>query len=124
MARNSDFPCSTWNEGDMKVKVFPQKLPLETKIKESLKQQLSFEILLGGTTYQTGLSIFPKNEEYVSLTSEKMAQLRSLYYDVHIMILDEMSMLGAGRLYDIHHRWQDIKISKDLFGAICTLLGK
>ena len=78
--------------------------------------------IIGGTTYHTGLDIFPDNEEYVSLTNEKMAQLQSLYSDVNVMIFDEMSMLGAGRLYDIHHRWQDIKISRDLFGGICSLL--
>ena len=40
------------------------------------------------------------------------------------MILDEMSMLGAGRLYDVQHRLQDIMISRDLFGGICSILGK
>ena len=87
-----------------------------------LRHRMYLLLSLGGTTYHTGLDIFPQNEEYVSLTNEKIAQLRSLYGDLHVCILDEMSMLGAGRLYDIHHRWQDINISRDLFGGLCFLL--
>ena len=76
----------------------------------------------GGTTYHTGLDIFPGTDEYVPLSSKKLQTLRTDYSDLQVMILDEMSMLGAGRLYDIHHRLQDIFISKDLFGGIGSLL--
>ena len=94
------------------------------KTKNYLISSFHLWIILGGTTYQTGLAIYSQtDDEYVSLTNEKMAQLRSLYCDLQVMILDEMSMLGAGRLYDIHHRWQDIKVSRDIMGGIASLLG-
>ena len=76
-----------------------------------------------GTTYHTGLAIYPGTDEYVPLSAQKLQSLRSEYSDLHVMILDEMSMLGSGRLYDIHHRLQDIMISRDPFGGISTLLG-
>ena len=67
-------------------------------------KKLFFTFFTGGTTYHFGLDIFPGTEEYIPLSNEKLQLLRSEYQDLHVMILDEMSMLGAGRLYDVQHR--------------------
>ena len=91
--------------------------------KTDFKNQFS-TFSTGGTTYHFGLDIFPGTDEYIPLSNEKLQLLRAEYQDLHVMILDEMSMLGAGRLYDICHRLQDIMISRDIFGGICSILGK
>ena len=107
---------ASYNLENLKMNVFCKQ--------QNIFQKNIFYFFTGGTTYHFGLDIFPGTEEYIPLSNEKLQLLRSEYQDLHVMILDEMSMLGAGRLYDVQHRLQDIMISRDLFGGICSILGK
>ena len=46
--------------------------------------------------------------EYLSLTSEKLNTIRSRVGKLRLLIIDEVSMVGADLMYTIHRRLQDI----------------
>ena len=46
-----------------------------------------------------------------------MAQFRKEFEDQQVTIIDEMSMLGSDRVYDVCRRLQEIHVSQDLFGG-------
>lgn len=76
----------------------------------------------GGTTVHTGLGGFKWGEEYLPLNNKKLESLRNHFEELEAVIVDEMSMVGADMLYDIHRRLQEIQISDDFFGGKAILL--
>ena len=52
----------------------------------------------------------------------KREELRVLFEDLQLIIVDEFSMVSADALYDIHRRLQEILISDDYFGGCAVLL--
>ena len=77
--------------------------------------------LIGGTTLQSGLSL-KFGTKYLSLRDTKREELRILFEDLQLIIIDECSMVSADALYDVHRRLQEIFVSKDLFGGKSILL--
>ena len=59
---------------------------------------------------------------YLHLSSEKLETLRKSLQYVELIVIDEFSMVGSTRLYEIHRRFQDIMCSQDLFGGKSVLL--
>ena len=77
--------------------------------------------LIGGTTLQTGLGL-KFGTKYLPLKDIKREELRVLFEDLQLIIVDEFSMVSADALYDIHRRLQEILISDDYFGGCAVLL--
>ena len=70
---------------------------------------------------QTGLGLLNKGH-YQSLTAEKLDMFRRAFNDLQVCIIDEISMCGADKLYDIHRRICEILISEMLFANIAILI--
>ena len=68
----------------------------------------------GGTTLQTGLALHNKNNYHI-LAPEKLDMFRRSFIDLQMVTVDEVSMCGADKLYEIHRRLCEILISEDLF---------
>ena len=77
--------------------------------------------LIGGTTLQSGLSL-KFGTKYLSLRDTKREELRILFEELQLIIIDECSMVSADALYDVHRRLQEIFVSKDFFGGKSILL--
>ena len=77
---------------------------------------------LDGTTIETGLSFKFGEEGYLPLNSKKLDFLRTHLEELECVILDEMSMIGSDKLYDIHRRLAEIEISDESFGGKAVLL--
>ena len=78
------------------------------------------QLFLGGTTLQTGLGLTNKSNYHI-LTPEKLDMFRRAFKDLQVIIIDEVSMCGADKIYDIHKRICEIIISEELFGNIAIL---
>ena len=63
--------------------------------------------LIGGTTFYTGLR-FSYGNEYSGIHSEQMSVLRRQFEDMMVVIIDEMSMVGADFFYNVHRRMVEI----------------
>ena len=90
---------------------------------QHLHNNINVQILLlflGGTTLQTGLGLTNKGNYHI-LTPEKLDMFRRAFKDLQVIIIDEVSMCGADKLYDIHKRICEIIISEELFGNIAIL---
>ena len=70
---------------------------------------------------QTGLGLMNKGH-YHSLTAEKLDMFRRAFDDLQVIIIDEISMCGADKLYDIHRRCCEICISEMLFANLAILV--
>ena len=58
------------------------------------------------------------------MTDEKLNRLRKAYENLQVCIIDEISMVGADRLYDVSRRLCEILINNDAFGGIlCMCFG-
>ena len=64
----------------------------------------------------------PWGNQYTSLTEKVMTEVRSELRYLSIIIIDEMSMVKADQLYQLHQRLQDIKGNKLPFGGISIVL--
>ena len=60
---------------------------------------------------------FKFGTDYYVLSSKKLDSFRKEFEDLQIFIIDEMSMLGSDRLYDVNRRSREIFISNDSFGG-------
>ena len=76
--------------------------------------------ILGGNTIHGAFGFFWGH--YRSMTDEKLNQLRKAYENLQVCIIDEISMVGADRLYDVNRRFREILTNQDRFGGICTLI--
>ena len=79
------------------------------------KNILSFS---GGNTFHAGLSLFAK---YFSLSDQKLDYFRKYLEDLQVLVLDEISMIGNDKYYDISKRCQEIFINYDAFGGRAKL---
>ena len=74
-------------------------------------------VALDGLTYHTALSISPTR--YYPLSQEKQALYQTLFKYVKIVVIDEISMMGAEMLERIDRRLKEIKGRPDLlFGGV------
>ena len=69
---------------------------------------------------QTGLGLTNKANYHI-LTPEKLDMFRRAFNDLQVIIIDEVSMCGADKIYDIHKRICEIIISEELFGNIAII---
>ena len=74
----------------------------------------------GGTTIQTGLGLMNENL-YRILSPEKLDMFRRAFSDLQVCIVDEISMVGADKIYDMSRRLCEIIISEDLYANKGTL---
>jgi hypothetical protein len=79
--------------------------------------------LIGGVTIHSAFD-FKFGNEHVALSDKKLEQYRSAFENLHIVIIDEVSMLSADMLYKIHRRLCEVCQSHDLFaGKSIVLVG-
>ena len=78
--------------------------------------------LIKGVTLHSAFN-FNFGTNYIDLTSKQLAEFRENLKHLKILIIDEMSLLGADMLYKIHLRLsQEIFQNDLLFGGISVLL--
>ena len=58
---------------------------------------------------------------YRILSPEKLDMFRRAFSDLQVCIVDEISMVGADKIYDMSRRICEIIISEELFGNIAIL---
>lgn len=69
-----------------------------------------------------GLSCGPNSKsQYQPASNEKLNTLRSRLGKLKLLVIDEVSMVGADLLYHIHRRLQDITGRSDRFGGVSIL---
>ena len=79
---------------------------------------------IDGMTFHSalGLSCGPNSKsQYQPASNEKLNTLRSRLGKLKLLVIDEVSMVGADLLYRIHRRLQDITGSSDRFGGVSIL---
>ena len=54
-------------------------------------------------------------ERYYILSPEKLDMFRRAFTDLQMCVVDEISMCGADKVYDMHKRLCEILISLDMF---------
>ena len=74
----------------------------------------------GGTTIHRGLG-FKYGTNALALSDEKLNRLRKEYEDLRVCIIDEISMVGADRFYDINKRFRIINNNFEIFGGVANL---
>ena len=78
--------------------------------------------LIKGTTLHSAFH-FKFGNEHVSLSDKKRAEFQEHLRHLKIVVVDEMSMVGADMLYKLHLRLsEDIFQNKELFGGISVIL--
>jgi len=60
--------------------------------------------------------------QYYSLGPESKAKLTKLFEHVRLIVIDEMSMVSADLLYNVHRRLQDIMNFNEPFGGLPVML--
>ena len=79
---------------------------------------------IGGTTCHSAF-LLPfgqsKNDDYICLTNEKLTAVQTKLSNLQIVIIDEISMLGADLLLTIHRRLCEIKGCQKPFGGVSVL---
>lgn len=83
----------------------------------------TIHLIIGGTTLHTGLA-FPYGNRIADEASQdgRMPKVKKYLDDVEVVIVDEMSLVSAGNLYNLHTTLCTIFNSEELFGGRCTLL--
>ncbi|CAH1232472.1 PIF1 [Branchiostoma lanceolatum] len=79
---------------------------------------------INGMTLHSALSLGCGGKEYQPLSSDKLNTLRSRLGKLKLLIVDEVSMVGADILYHVHRRLQDICGNSDpdtRFGGVSIL---
>ena len=74
-----------------------------------------------GTTFHAGLR-FRWGNEYAGMTDEVLDSLRRQFEDLALVIIDEMSLVGADFLYHLHKRFVEVCRNQDVFGNKAMLL--
>ena len=78
--------------------------------------------LINGVTLHSAFN-FNFGPEYIALKDKQRAEFRDNLRHLKLLIIDEMSLLGADLLYKIHKRLsEEIFQNKELFGGISVLL--
>jgi hypothetical protein len=79
--------------------------------------------LINGVTVHSAFD-FKFGNEHIALSDKKLDQYRSSFENLHLIIIDEVSMLSADMLYKIHRRLCEVLQSHDLFaGKSIVLVG-
>ena len=73
--------------------------------------------VIDGATICSSLELF-FGSKYKGLTDQSLAQFRSEFEELKLIIIDEMSMVGADDLYKIHRRLVDIFNNNLPFGGL------
>ena len=83
--------------------------------------------IIGGKTIESALGLDGSNYNYKKLPAEREADLKYQYDEVSAIFIDEISMVGSGKLAKINYRLQDIAEgpNKKLFmgGKSCIVTG-
>ena len=74
-----------------------------------------------GHTMHSALRL-PFNNSMGSLTPNNRENLRKNLCQLELLIIDEMSMVKADQLYQIHKNLQDIKQTDEFFGGVAVVL--
>ncbi|XP_071480520.1 uncharacterized protein [Diadema antillarum] len=62
-----------------------------------------------------------KDDDYIPLSTEKLASMKEALQDTKVVIIDEMSMVSADMLLTIHRRLCDVMGSNEPFGGVSIL---
>ena len=95
------------------------KYYLINEMKAFFSNLVSFS--LGGTTLHSGIG-FKWGPDHLSMTKPKLDQLKKEIERVEAVIVDEMSMVSADYLYNLHKRLMELFDSKDDFGGRALML--
>ena len=84
---------------------------------------IKYFLLLDGITLHSAFN-FKFGNEHQGLGNKSLAKFRDLLKDLKILIIDEVSLLGADMLYKIHLRLNEIlqMDSPDGFGGVSIIL--
>ena len=64
--------------------------------------------IIGGKTIESALGLEGSNYVYRKLSADRESDLKYQYEDVSAIFIDEISMVGSGKLAKINFRLQDI----------------
>ena len=76
--------------------------------------------VIDGMTICSSLSL-PFGTKYQGLDAEPLDRIRTEFEELKLVIIDEMSMVGADDLYRIHHRFTDIFSNTLPFGGLSIM---
>jgi ATP-dependent DNA helicase PIF1 len=62
-----------------------------------------------------------KTDDYIRLSSNQLSSMRSKLGNLCLLIIDEISMVGADHLYTIHKRLSEIMTTDKPFGGISII---
>lgn len=62
-----------------------------------------------------------KRDDYIRLSGEQLSSMRAKLGNLSLLIIDEISMVGADHLYTVHRRLSEIMTSDEPFGGISVL---
>ena len=62
-----------------------------------------------------------KKDDYIRLSNQQLAQMRSKLGNLCLLMIDEISMVGADHLFIIHKRLCEIMTSDEPFGSVSVL---
>ena len=83
--------------------------------------------IIGGKTIESALGLEGTNYSYKKLSADREADLNYQYEDVSTIFIDEISMVGSGKLAKVNYRLQDIAegSNRKLFmgGKSCIVTG-
>jgi ATP-dependent DNA helicase PIF1 len=77
--------------------------------------------VIGGVTIHSAFD-FKFGNEHIPLSDKKIDEFRNAFENLHLIIVDEMSMLSSDMLYKIHRRLCEIFQTYDLFGGKSMIL--
>merc|ERR1711954_424094 len=69
--------------------------------------------IVGGKTIESALQLEGTNYSYKKLSADRETDLKFKYEDVSTIFIDEISMVGSGKLAKINNRLQDLADGKD-----------
>ena len=74
-----------------------------------------------GRTLHSAFNIFNLEQAYMPMSHERLAQMRLKLQNLNILIIDEISMVGANLLLYVHRRLCDIMASEEPFANVSIL---
>ena len=69
--------------------------------------------IIGGQTIEAALGLTGSNYKYQKLSADRESDLKFKYNEVSTLFIDEISMVGSGKLAKINFRLQDLADGKD-----------
>ena len=74
------------------------------------------------TDPRVGLGFKFGTKQYLPLKDAKLEELRKTFQELEVVVMDEFSMIGSDRLYDVDRRMEEIFITKDILGGKAVML--